>query len=85
MQHQIEGVCEIDGHPGCQLFVGDESDALECKDELFEVVLIEEEGWDATLEPTHLVIMLTSGKYEAFVGKEGNVLWVDNVSLVYED
>ena len=50
-----------------------------------KVVLIEEEGWDATLEPTHLVIMLTSGKYEAFVGKEGNVLWVDNVSLVYED
>jgi hypothetical protein len=44
-----------------------------------------EEGWDATLEPTHMVIMLTSGKYEAFVGKEGNVLWVDNVNLVYEE
>ena len=50
-----------------------------------KVVLIEEEGWDATLEPTHLVIMLTSGKYEAFVGKAGNTLWVDNVCLVYGD
>lgn len=50
-----------------------------------KMTLIQEEGWDGTLEPTHLVIMLTSGKYEAFVGKEGNVLWVDNVCLVYED
>ena len=50
-----------------------------------KMTLIQEEGWDATLEPTHMVIMLTSGKYEAFVGKEGNVLWVDNVCLVYED
>jgi hypothetical protein len=49
-----------------------------------KVVLIQEEGWDATLEPTHMVIMLTSGKYEAFVGHAGNVFWVDNVSLVYE-
>lgn len=49
------------------------------------VVLVQEEGWDETLEPTHMVIMLTSGKYEAFVGKAGNVLWVDNVSLVYEN
>lgn len=44
-----------------------------------------EEGWDASLESTHIVIMLTSGKYEAFVGHDGNVLWVDNVCLVYED
>ena len=50
-----------------------------------KVTPIIEEGWDATLEPTHMVIMLTSGKYEAFVGKEGNVLWVDNVCLVYEN
>lgn len=50
-----------------------------------KVTPIIEEGWDATLEPTHIVIMLTSGKYEAFVGKAGNVFWVDNVSLVYED
>lgn len=50
-----------------------------------KMTLIQEEGWDGTLEPTHLVIMLTSGKYEAFIGKEGNVLWVDNVNLVYEE
>ena len=50
-----------------------------------KVVLIEEEGWDANLTPTHMVIMLTSGRYEAFVGHAGNTLWVDNVCLVYEE
>lgn len=50
-----------------------------------EMVSVIEEGWDATLEPTHMVIMLTAGCYEAFVGHAGNVLWVDNVRLVYED
>ena len=50
-----------------------------------KVTLIQEEGWDATLEPTHMVIVLTSGKLEAFEGHEGNTLWVDNVCLIYED
>lgn len=48
-----------------------------------KIVPIMEEGWDATLEPTHIVIMLTAGKCEAFVGYDGNVLWVDNVRLAY--
>ena len=50
-----------------------------------KVTLIQEEGWDANLEPTHMVIVLTSGKMEAFEGHEGNTLWVDNVCLVYEE
>lgn len=49
-----------------------------------KITPIIEEGWDGTLEPTHMVIVLTSGKMEAFVGHEGNALWVDNVCLVYE-
>jgi hypothetical protein len=50
-----------------------------------KITSIMEEGWDATLEPTHMVIVLTSGKMEAFEGHEGNTLWVDNVCLVYEE
>ena len=50
-----------------------------------KVTLIQEEGWDATLEPTHMVIVITSGKMEAFEGHEGNTLWVDNVCLVYDE
>lgn len=49
-----------------------------------EMVRIQEEGWGLN-EPTHIIIMLTSGKYEAFIGHEGNSLWVDNVKLVYAD
>ena len=48
-----------------------------------KIVPIQEEGWDGTLTPTHIVIMLTAGKCEAFVGYDGNVLWVDNVRLAY--
>jgi hypothetical protein len=50
-----------------------------------KVTLIQEEGWDGSLDVTHMVIVITSGKMEAFEGHEGNTLWVDNVCLVYED
>lgn len=46
---------------------------------------IQEEGWDGSLEPTHMVIVVTSGKMEAFVGHENNTFWVDNICLVYEE
>lgn len=49
-----------------------------------KIVPVIEEGWDSTKQPTHIVIMLTAGCYEAFVGHAGNVLWVDNVGLVYD-
>lgn len=45
---------------------------------------IQEEGYGLE-KPTHMIIMLTSGCYEAFVGHEGNTLWVDNVRLVYDE
>lgn len=47
-------------------------------------VYVQEEGWGDG-EPTHMVMFLTSGCYEAFVGHVGNCLWVDNVRLVYND
>ncbi len=34
-------------------------------------------------EPTHMVLMISSGCYEAFIGHDGNTFWVDNVCLVY--
>ena len=49
-----------------------------------KIVPVQEEGWNASLQPTHIVIMLTAGRYEAFVGHAGNVMWVDNVGLVYD-
>ena len=50
-----------------------------------KITPILEEGWDGSKSVTHIVIVITAGKYEAFVGKDGNVLWVDNICLVYPD
>lgn len=49
-----------------------------------KIVPIQEQGYGLEA-PTHMVIMLTSGCYGAFVGHEGNSLWVDNVRLVYDE
>ena len=49
-----------------------------------KMVPIQEEGWgSADDQPTHIIIILTSGCYEAFVGHAGNALWVDNVRLKF--
>ena len=49
-----------------------------------KIVTIQEEGWAPQgTTPTHIIINLTSGCYEAFTGHEGNTLWVDNVKLQY--
>lgn len=47
-------------------------------------VTIREEGWGDG-EPTHMILMLTSSCYEAFVAHIGNTLWVDNIRLVYDE
>jgi hypothetical protein len=57
---------------------------MRAKNSKGKIVPIKEEGWDGNKQPTHMVIMLTSGCYEAFVCHAGNVLWVDNIKLVYE-
>ncbi len=49
-----------------------------------KIVPIIEEGWAPKgTKPTHMIINLTSGCYEAFVGHEGNTVWVDNIRLKY--
>ncbi len=50
-----------------------------------KITPIIEEGWDGNLEVTHMVIVLTSGRHEAFVGHAGNVLWLDNIGLEYAE
>lgn len=51
-----------------------------------KIVPIQEDSFaPAGTKPTHAILMLTSGCYEAFYGKAGNTLWVDNVKLVYNE
>lgn len=49
------------------------------------MVPVEEVGYNSKAKPTHLVLMLSSGCYEAFIGHDGNIFWVDNVGLVYDE
>lgn len=50
-----------------------------------KMVPVKEVGWDAPdATPTHLLVMLSAGSGEAYIGTPGLTLWVDNVGLVYE-
>lgn len=49
-----------------------------------KIVPILEEGWGGENDqPTHMILMLTAGNHGAFIGTEGNTLWVDNVGFEY--
>lgn len=50
-----------------------------------KIVPIQEIGWaDSNEMPTHAIMIFSAGYHEAFVGGNGNVFWIDNVSFVYE-
>ena len=48
------------------------------------MVEINEVGYSLD-EPTHIILMMSAGCAGAFRAHEGNMLWVDNVGLVYEE
>jgi len=48
-----------------------------------KVVNFIEEGWDGTKTPTHMLINFSACSQEAYMGREGNTLWVDNVKLEF--
>ena len=46
------------------------------------MVPVIEEGWDnANATPTHVILMMSSGNGEPYVGTEGLTLYVDNVGF----
>lgn len=73
----------ISTQPGYKDYEGLNKHSFRAMNSQGKVKPIQEDGW-GTEEPTHMIIFLTSSRYEAFVGHEGNTLWVDNVRLVYE-
>ena len=47
-------------------------------------VPIIEEGWAAKDEqPTHLILKIDSSYGGAYIGAEGNTIWIDNVKMVF--
>lgn len=64
------------------LFVGENTFyALNSKGENVPVI---EEGWaDADEKPTHVFVKFESSTGGAYIGTEGNTLWLDNIKFVY--
>ncbi len=49
-----------------------------------ESVPVKETGWGRPDEnPTHMVLQFTSSHGGAYIGSPGNVMWIDNVGLIY--
>lgn len=48
-----------------------------------KMVYVEEVGFKEDAEPTHLIVQISSGCQEPYTGCPGNVVWVDNIRLVY--
>lgn len=81
--HRIEvHYGDITREPFYKPYMGLKADqyAMNSKGKMVKFV---EEGWDATKAPTHMIINFAAGSQEAFVGREGNTMWVDNVMLEY--
>lgn len=75
---------DITQQPGFKEYEGLNKHKFKARNSQGRMMPIQEVGYGLN-EPTHIIIMLTSGKYEAFIGHEGNTLWVDNIRLVYDD
>jgi len=48
-----------------------------------KMVFIEEIGWREDVTPTHMIIQVAAGCQKPFTGCPGNVVWCDNIRLVY--
>ena len=49
------------------------------------MVPIEELDFRSDLEPTHIVVLVGAGSMKPFTGCPGNIVWCDNIRLVYEE
>ena len=57
------------------------SNAYYAKNSKGKLVPVREEGWDANAKPTHVVLMMSAGSGEPYVGTEGLTFYVDNVGF----
>jgi hypothetical protein len=48
-----------------------------------KMVPVQEVDYKANVAPTHLILQISAGCQEAFTGCPGNVVWCDNIRLVY--
>jgi hypothetical protein len=49
-----------------------------------KMVNIEEVGFRGEMQPTHMIIQISSGSMPPFTGCPGNIVWCDNIRLAYD-
>lgn len=74
---------DISNEPGFAARDGLSKTRFKARNSKGKMVYIEEVEWKGDVEPTHLIIQIGSGCQKAFVGCPGNIVWVDNIRLVY--
>lgn len=75
---------DITEQPNYKDYEGLNKHTFKAKNAKGDMVRVQEVGYSDE-QPTHLVLMISSGCYPAFTGHDGNTLWVDNVALVYDE
>lgn len=75
---------EITRQSGYKEYMGLNAHVFKARNSKGEMTQVIEDGYSEE-DPTHMIIVCSSGCYEAFVGHPGNTLWVDNVRLVYKE
>lgn len=48
-----------------------------------KLVPVQEVKWEGDATPTHIVLQFSSSHGGAYIGTEGNTLWLDNIRLTY--
>ncbi len=56
-------------------------DAYYARNSKGKMVPVIEEGWDANATPTHVIVEMSAGSGEPYVGTEGLTLYIDNVGF----
>lgn len=77
---------DMTSHPEYKEYMGlkQGENEIYCLNSKGKSVPIQEEGWDnPKATPTHILIHFSSSHGLAFFGGVGNILWIDNVKLIY--
>lgn len=72
---------DISSRPGMKWLGLRKSNAYYARNSKGKLKPVVEENFDANAEPTHVVVMISAGSGEPYVGTEGLNLYVDNVAF----
>lgn len=73
---------DITKQPGFKTYEGLQT-TIYVKNSKGKMVPLKETGYDADAQPTHIIVFMSVGSLPAYNGHIGNILWIDNIKMVY--